>query len=159
MRTRLRNSAAALALAGTIASIMRASAGPVPGNLASVGAAAPSSITDVRWRGRGGGVAAGIVAGAIVGGLIAGAATPYYYGYGPGPYYGPSYYDGPNYYYDGPTYYYRPRYYRPAPIYVEPRLIYVDPPAVYAPRGPNGPVRQCWVSTDKDRGFGYWQPC
>lgn len=154
MRKRLNNSAATLALVCVIASSLPAMAGPVPGNLASVGAATPSSIIDVR--GRGGGVAAGIVAGAIVGGLIAGAATPYYYG--PGPYYGPGYYYGPDYY-ESPTYYYRPRYYRPAPVYIEPPPIYVEPPAVYAPRGPNGPVRRCWVSTDKDRGYGYWRPC
>lgn len=150
MRTGLRNSAAALALAGVIASSMPASAGPVPGNLASIGTAAPSSVIDVRRRGAG--VAAGIVAGAIVGGLIAGAARPYY---GPEPYYGPGPYDGPGYY-DGPVYYYRPRYYRPAPVYIEPGPVYVDPPAVDAP---NGPVRRCWVSTDSTRGYGYWQPC
>jgi hypothetical protein len=152
MRTHLRNSAAALALVGVIASSIPAMAGPVPGNLASVGAAAPSSVVEVRRRGGGAGVAAGIVAGAIVGGLIAGAANPYYgpgpYYYGPGPYYGPGYDEGPVYY--------RPRYYRPAPVYVEPGPVYIDPPAIY---DPNGPVRRCWVSTDKDRGFGYWAPC
>jgi hypothetical protein len=24
---------------------------------------------------------------------------------------------------------------------------------------PNGPVCRQWVSTDKDRGYGYWKPC
>ena len=91
-------------------------------------------------------------ASALVGGLIAGAARPYYCGPGLS-YYCPSYYYGPSYYYDSPTYDYRSRYYRsPAPVYID-RL------AVYAPRGPNGPLRQCWVSTDPTRGYGYWRPC
>ncbi len=38
------------------------------------------------------------------------------------------------------------------------------PPAVVSGPGadPNGPMRQlqqCWVSTDRDRGFGYFRPC
>ncbi len=146
-----------LAIAGIITANAPAFAGPVPGNLGQVGVSAPQHVTDVRWRGRGAGVAAGIAAGVITGAIIAGAARPYYYG--PGPYYdGPGYYYGPGYY-DPPPYYYAPRYRYRAPVYVEPPPIYVEPPAVYAPRGPNGPVRQCWVSTDKDRGFGYWRPC
>jgi hypothetical protein len=55
----------------------------------------------------------------------------------------PYYYD-PYYYGPPPAVVYGPP---PGPVYVEPRL------------DPNGPARQCWVSTDKDRGFGYYQPC
>jgi hypothetical protein len=37
---------------------------------------------------------------------------------------------------------------------------YAPPPAVYAAPGPApGAVRQCWVSTDDSRGYGYWHPC
>jgi len=63
----------------------------------------------------------------------------YYYGpdyyYGPGPYY--SYY-GPGYSYGGPY------AYEPPPVYVRP-----------VPR----PGGQCWIETDKDRGYGYYGPC
>ncbi len=149
MRKEFKNAAAALTLIGTIAMTAPASAGPLPGNIASIGTTAPQQMTDVRWRG-GGGVAAGIAAGIITGAIIAGAANPYYYG--PGPYYygpGPAYYDGPGYYY-GPPPYYGPRtYYRyRAPVYAAP------PPVYYAPRRGG-----CWISTDRDRGFGYWGPC
>ena len=71
-----------------------------------------------------------------VGGFAAGvavgslAARPYY----------PYYYDP---YYAPPP----PAVYAPGPGYVQP---YPDP---------NGPVRQCWVTTDRDRGFGYYRPC
>jgi hypothetical protein len=48
------------------------------------------------------------------------------------------------YYYDyGPSYYYGP----PPAVYSEP---YADP---------NGPARQCWIPTDRDRGYGYYRPC
>jgi hypothetical protein len=48
-------------------------------------------------RGVAAGVAAGIIGGAIVGGAL---ASPYYYGPGPGYYYGPGYYP-PRYYAPG----------------------------------------------------------
>jgi hypothetical protein len=51
-------------------------------------------------------------------------------------------------------YYYGPAYYGPPPAYY-----YEPPPAYYAPPPPRGPVRQCWVSTDEQRGYGYWRPC
>jgi hypothetical protein len=52
------------------------------------------------------------------------------------------------YYYD-PYYYYG--YYGPPPV------VYAPPPRVYI--DPNGPLRQCWVPTDPDRGYGYYVPC
>jgi hypothetical protein len=84
----------------------------------------------------GGGVAAGLAAGAILGAMA--AEGGYYYGpdyYGPGPYYG---------YYYGPGYYGGPYAYEPPPAYVRP-----------LPR----PGGQCWIETDKDRGYGYYGPC
>jgi hypothetical protein len=54
-------------------------------------------------------------------------------------------------------YYYDSYYYAPPPAVVygpPPGPVYVQPMP-----DPNGPVRQCWVSTDKDRGFGYYRPC
>jgi len=58
------------------------------------------------------------------------AANANGYYYGPGPYYGPAYY-GPGYY---------------GPVYAAP-----------APVGAYG--GSCWVTTDRDRGFGYYRPC
>lgn len=148
MRPASKRTVVALTVAGLIAASLPAAAGPVPGNLASLGASAPQSVTEARSRG-GGAVAAGIAAGIITGAIIAGAANSrYYYGSGPTYYYGPRYYYGPGYY-EPPPYYYVPRYSYRAPVYVEP----------YGPRGGYGPVRQCWVSTDNDRGYGYWRPC
>lgn len=148
----LKTAMTALTLTVTIAMTTPAGAGPVPGNLASLSAAAPRTVTDVRWRG-GGAVAAGIAAGVITGAIIAGSANSYYYGPGP-------------YYYDGPTYYYGPRYYVPPPYYAAPRYyyyrepVYVAPPVYYAPRGVyRGPRGRCWIDTDNHRGYGYWGPC
>jgi hypothetical protein len=143
----------ALGLAGAIAlaAIVPVSAAPVSGG-ASLASALPGHATDqVRWRGRGWGWAgAGLATGLAIGAIA--ASRPYYgYGYGPG-YYGPGY---------GPAYAY------PAPVYVEPEPVYVAPaPQVYAAPAPgysqpvpdNG-VRQCFVTTNADRGLGYWRPC
>jgi hypothetical protein len=149
MRNSILQKTAALAVAGAVlfGAAAPSLATPVPSAVASLNNAVTSPVTDVRWRGRrgwGGGIAAGLAAGLIVGGIAA-ASNPYYYqrrGY----YYGPRAYP----------------YYR-EPVYVEPPVVYYEaPPAYYvaAPRsGPNGPARQCWVATDKDRGFGYWRPC
>jgi hypothetical protein len=135
---------AALALAGALSlSAMGPSfASPLPTAVAAVGQAKNNQIIDVRWHGRGYGYghgywAGGVAAGLIAGGLIGAAAAPYYYGdpysYGPPPY---------------------PVYGPPPPVY------YAPPPVVYEPPpAANGPNRQCWVATDKDRGFGYWRPC
>lgn len=30
---------------------------------------------------------------------------------------------------------------------------------VHPPTDPNGPIRQCWHSTDDQRGYGYWSAC
>ena len=78
---------AAFALAGALltGTLAPAVAGPVPGNVASLAKATPHQVIDVRWRHRGGAVAAGIAAGLIGGALIGAATAPYYYG--------PGYYD------------------------------------------------------------------
>lgn len=119
-------------LLGALGASVPASAAPMPTSLATLNSAAPANITDVRWRHRGGWIAGGLV----LGGLAAAAAYPYYYG-------NPYYYGPPPYAYGGPVYYEAP-----------PRVVYAQPP-----RGPNGPVRQCWVPTDDSRGYGYWRPC
>ncbi len=146
MHTSISRKTAAWALTGAllIGAAAPAMAGPLPGNVASLEKAAPAQAIDVRWRHRGyggGGVAAGIAAGLIGGALIGAAAAPYYYG--------PGYYEpAPGYYpYPGPGY--------------APPVVYAPPPAVvYAPRPEAiGPGRMCWISTDKDRGYGYWRPC
>ena len=52
-------------------------------------------------------------------------------------------------------YYYDSYYYAPPPVYVAP-----PPPAYVTPYiDPNGPMRQCWITTDRDRGFGFYRPC
>lgn len=52
----------------------------------------------------------------------------------------------------------RPYYYDPYYYYGPPPTVYYDaPPRAYV--DPNGPVRQCWVPTDRDRGYGYYVPC
>lgn len=53
-------------------------------------------------------------------------------------------------------YYYEPYYYAPPPA-----AYYAPPPAAYVSPyiDPNGPARQCWVTTDRDRGYGYYRPC
>ena len=72
-----------------------------------------------------------------------------------GQYLGPDYYGG--YGYDNYTY--RPRYHRSEsyePRYYEQR--YYEPryqrSGYYGRRGP-----YCWVTTDKDRNYGYWDWC
>src|SRR5260370_24491438 len=70
-------------------------AAPVPTNTAATRAAAPSAVTDVRWRG-GWGRHGWWGPGVVIGGLAFGAAAaPYYYG---GPFYdtGPAYTGGPS---------------------------------------------------------------
>jgi len=122
-------------VAGTLAlaAITPSVAAPVYNGATALKSAIANDVVDVRWRGRGG--RGGWVAGGFVGGLALGALAAR-------PYYSDPYYYGPAYY--GPPAVYGP----PAgPVYAEP---YVDP---------NGPTRQCWVSTDKDRGFGYSRPC
>jgi hypothetical protein len=144
-RTSISQKTAALALSGAllIGAAAPALAAPLPGNGAGLATAAGTHVIDVRWRHRGGAVAAGIAAG-LIGGALIGAATA------PGYYYPPSYYGPPPPY--GPYY---------GPVYAEPPVVYEAPPrVVYEPAaGPNGPGRMCWVSTDKDRGYGYWRPC
>ena len=43
--------------------------------------------------------------------------------------------------------------YGPGPYAYEPGPVYVRPVPRY--RGGGG----CWISTDKDRGYGYYGPC
>lgn len=95
--------AAAALFAMSIAPVANvASAMPVNKSFATSNAAATNSnIETVQWRRRGdrgrrgrrggSGVAAGVLGGMILGGMLAG---PRYYGYAPGPYYGPGYYRG-----------------------------------------------------------------
>ena len=119
------------AIAGTfaLATITPSTAAPVASGAMALRSAVASDVVDVRWVGRRG----GWVAGGFVGGLALGAlaARPYYY------------YSDPYYYAPPPVYYAPPQ----APAYVQPLP------------DPNGPARQCWVPTDRDRGFGYYRPC
>jgi hypothetical protein len=144
--TKLSKHTIAFGLAGALAlaAISPSAAAPAMTSTALIKSATSNSVIDVRWRGRHGwrGRNAWIAGGlGFAAGTIFGSALAY-------PYYGGGYYDGP--YYDDEPLYVAP----PAAIYVEPGPAYAGPP-----RGPNGPLRQCWVATDKDRGFGYWQAC
>ena len=80
----------AFGLLGTLAvGAAGVQAAPVPTNTAATRAAAPSAVTDVRWRG-GWGRHGWWGPGVVIGGLALGAA-PYYYGgpyYDGGPYWG-----------------------------------------------------------------------
>jgi hypothetical protein len=67
--------------------------------------------------------------------------------------------DSPHYYYGPPPAHYVERpweesYYRRDRRYRHHHYNYVEP---YP--DPFGPLRQCWVLVDKDRGFGYFRPC
>jgi hypothetical protein len=69
-----------------------AAAAPVADALA-IRSTVPTAVDTVQWRGWGWGLGTGLIAGAIVGSAL---TAPYYYGYGPYPYYaappGPVYY-------------------------------------------------------------------
>jgi hypothetical protein len=79
--------------------------------------------------------AIGFGVGALAG---AAAANSYYNGY-----YGPDYYYGAGPY----AYDYAPGYvYEPVPTYVAPAPVY-------------GYGGRCWISTDSDRGYGYYGTC
>jgi hypothetical protein len=122
---------AGVAATFALAALAPSVAAPLSTGATALKSAVPSDVADVRWRRRHrwGGFATGLAIGAL-------AARPYYY-------------DPPHYYYGPPPAHFvappRPYYY--GPTYVEP---YPDP---------NGPIRQCWVSTDSDRGYGYFRPC
>jgi hypothetical protein len=111
----IQNHLIALGLASALAvgTAVSASAGPLPIGNSGLKAAVSGDTTEIRWRGRGGGlgpaVGFGLAAGALVGAAV--AAQPYgYYGYGG---YGPGYvYDAPVY---AEPYAYEPVY--PAPGY------------------------------------------
>jgi hypothetical protein len=139
--------AAVTAGAMVVSAVVPAATAPVMTSTATLRAAAPDQTINVRWR-RGGAWVGGIAAGLAVGAIAAAAARPRYY-YEPGYGYAEPYYAPPTVYYAPP-----PAYYAPAPTY------YAPAPTYYAPRnyGP-GPIRQCWVSSDNDRGYGYWRPC
>jgi len=122
-------------VAGTLAlaSLTPSVAAPVSTGATALKSAVASDVVDVRWRGRGGrGGRGGWVAGGFATGLAIGAlaSRPYYY--------------DPYYYGPPPDVVYGPP---PGPAYAQP---FPDP---------NGAARQCWVSTDKDRGYGYYRPC
>jgi hypothetical protein len=138
--------AAASMAAGALWLIAPATAAPISSSLGLQNVLAQSVETVQYRRGyrgrRIGG--AGLVAGAIIGGAILGATQPYgYYGYGGYDSYGYNGYNAGYAYAPG----YNRSYYGSGPVYAAPGL------------DPNGPYRQCWVSTDKDRGFGYYRPC
>jgi len=153
MRTVVKAALTALTLTTTVAMTIPAGAGPVPGSLGTLSAAAPHAVTDVRWRGEGA-VFAGVAAALITGAIIAGSTGPYYYG--PGPYYYgpayPAYYAGPAFY-GPPAYYAAPPYYGPRPYYYYREPVYYAPPVYRAPRA------RCWIVTDGHRGYGYWGRC
>jgi len=112
MSTSMMKHALALGFAGALAlGAGGASAAPVSSYGASLKAAAPSQISEVRWRGRAAvGAGIGFAAGAIIGSAIAGS------------YYGPGYYD---YGYGYDPGYYDPGYaYVPAPVYAPPPYRY-----------------------------------
>lgn len=101
---------AVLSLAALLAgAVLPATAAPVLSSTSGLTTAATSNVIDVRYRGRGAGVAAGIATGLIIGGII--ASQPRYYGYGPR-YYG-YYYGGPPPQFYGPQVFYPPGYYGP----------------------------------------------
>jgi hypothetical protein len=137
---RLNKRAMAVGLAGAmvLSAVSPSFAAPVMTSTAVLKAVQPGAITEVRWRGRGWrgrGLAAagiGLFAGALIGSVIARAqAYPYYYDGGP---------------------------YDSAPVYAAPPPVYVEPGAVYAAPEPAYPSG-CWITTDKDRGYGYWGAC
>jgi hypothetical protein len=102
-------SAVALGLAGAIAlgSASPTLSAPLPTATASIAAAAPDHVTDVRYRHRRGGAAfAGIALGLIGAGIAASTYPRYYYDPYPYPYDG---YYGPSAYAPGPYYGYRHR--------------------------------------------------
>jgi len=121
--------AAGIAGALALAALTPSSAAPMP--IATVGlkSAVASDVVDVRHRRGHGRWIAGGIAASLAIGAIAASRPYYYYPY-------PYYYD----YAPPPAV-----VYGPAPVYVVPS------PAPY------GPV--CWVTTDPDRGYGYWRPC
>jgi len=131
---------AALGLAGAIAlaAVVPVAAAPISGS--ALASALPSNVDHVRWR-RGAWIGAGIGAGLAIGAI---AASRPYYGY-PYGYYGPAY---------GYPVYEEPVYAAPPVVYAAP-----PPPRVYAQPVPDYGVRQCFVTTNQDRGLGYWRPC
>jgi hypothetical protein len=102
-------SAVALGLAGALAlgSASPTLSAPLPTATASIAAAAPDHVTDVRHRRAAGAAFAGIALG-LIGAGIAASTYPRYY-YDPYPYSG---YYGPYAYAPGPYYGYRHRHWR-----------------------------------------------
>lgn len=97
--TQLTRWTAALSVVGLIATAATpALSAALPSSVAVLKSAVTSDVSEVHWRGRGGGgaVAAGVLGGLLLGGII--ASQPNYYG-GPayyGPVYGPGPYGPPN---------------------------------------------------------------
>jgi len=100
---------AALSVAALIGTAAPVAAAPVPSSVATLKSATSPDIVDVRYRGRGAGIAAGIATGLILGGII--ASQPRYYG--PRGYYYNHYYGGPPPLFYGPQVYYPPGHYGP----------------------------------------------
>jgi len=108
---------------------------------ALVGAMAIATTPSQAEHGRNAAAAIGFGAGALIGAAAANAAANNAY-YGPD--YGPASYGGGYAYEPGYAYEEAPAY-EAAPTY-EPAYAYEAP-------------RQCWVSTDSTRGFGYYGSC
>jgi hypothetical protein len=158
-----------IAAAGAIAFVemVPAAAAPVLSSTAIVKSTAPDMLGQVRWRGgRRGYAGVGIGLGII--GAVAGIAAARAYDYGPGYGYGSGYY-APGYYGDGAYYgspYYGRRYYGgyaydPGPAIALGVIGGVAGAMASAPRyTPGVSVRgRCWISTDSDRGYGYYGAC
>ena len=110
MSNSLRRTAAAIII-GAAMSSMTGAASALPVGALAIRSSVPAAVETVQWRrGWGWGIGAGFLAGAIVGSAL---TAPYYYGYGPYPYYaappGPVYYGAP-----------APAYGPPAPGYGAP---------------------------------------
>ncbi len=109
---------------------MAAQAAALPTSIATLNSAVASDVTTVQYRRAWGG------------------GRRYWGGYGYGPYWGAAagfaagaLIASAPYYYGYPSY---------APAYA---------PAYYGPSPGAGPIRQCWVTTDDSRGYGYWRAC
>jgi len=130
-----------LACAFVLGTAVSASAGPIPTGTATVKEAAGGQYTDVRWRGRGGGIgpglAFGLAAGALAGAAI--ASQPYY---------------GSGYYYDAPVAA-APYGYYEAPVAAVPYGYYDTGYAAPAYYGSGYRRGGCYT----DEGYGRRRPC
>jgi hypothetical protein len=156
--------AVTIAAAGAIAlvDLVPAVAAPVLSSTAMVKSTAPDMLGQVRWRGGRRGFA-GVGIGLGVLGAVAGIAGARSYDYGPAYYGGGPYYGGASYgtpYYGSP--YYGDRYsggyaYHPGPEIPLGMIGGVTATSDYGAVA-YSPGR-CWITTDSDRGYGYFGRC